>query len=73
MFDMKSCICYAYNVKLESYIRNTIWADPIYFSLTYTGTFANSDDQDEMLQNAAFHLGLHCLLRQNRTSEKEIQ
>ena len=28
------------------------------------GTLANSEDPDEMLHNAAFHQGLHCLLRQ---------
>ena len=33
----------------------------------------NSEDPDEMLQNAAFHLALHCLLRQNQSAEKEIQ
>ena len=33
---------------------------------------ANSEDPDEMLHYAAFHLGLHCLLRQNQSSEKEI-
>ena len=38
-----------------------------------TGTLAKSEDPDEMLHIAAFHLGLHCLLRQNRSSEKEIQ
>ena len=27
------------------------------------GTLANSEDPDEMLQNAAFHQGLHYLLR----------
>ena len=27
------------------------------------GTLANSEYQDEMLQYAAFHQGLHCLLR----------
>ena len=27
------------------------------------GTLANSEDPDEMQHNAAFHLGLHCLLR----------
>ena len=27
------------------------------------GTFTNSEDPDEMLHNAAFHHGLHCLLR----------
>ena len=26
------------------------------------GTFANSEDQDEMQHNAAFHQGLHCQL-----------
>ena len=33
---------------------------------------ANSEDPDEMLHKAAFHQGLHCLLRQNQSSEKEI-
>ena len=36
-----------------------------YFNHLYTahpGALANSDP-DEMLQNAAFHQGLHCLLR----------
>ena len=37
------------------------------------GTLTNSLDPDEMPHNAAFHQGLHCLLRQNRSSEKEIQ
>ena len=36
-------------------------------------TLANSEDPDEMLHNAAFHQGLHFLLRQKRSSEKEIQ
>ena len=31
--------------------------------------FANSEDPDEMPHNAAFHQGLHCLPRQNRSSE----
>ena len=30
---------------------------------TQTGTLANSEDPDEMQHNAAFHQGLHCLLR----------
>ena len=33
------------------------------------GTLANSVDPDEMPHNAAFHQGLDCLLRQNRSSE----
>ena len=36
------------------------------------GTMANSAYPDEMLYNAAFHQGLHCLLRQNQSSEKTI-
>ena len=37
------------------------------------GTLANREDQDEMPHNVAFHQGLHCLTRQNQSSEKEIQ
>ena len=36
-------------------------------------TLANGEDPDEMAHNAAFLHGLHCLLRQNLSSEKEIQ
>ena len=36
------------------------------------GTLTNSEDPDEMPHNAAFHLGLHCLLRQNQSSKNEI-
>ena len=35
-------------------------------------TFANSEDPDEMPHSVAFHQGLHCLLRQILSSEKEI-
>ena len=35
-------------------------------------TLANIADGDDMQHNARFHLGLHCLLIQNRSSEKEI-
>ena len=37
------------------------------------GILANSEDPDEMPHYAAFHLGLHCLLRLKRSSGKEIQ
>ena len=38
------------------------------------GTTANSEDPDEMLHNAAaFHQGLHYLLRQNPSPEIDIQ
>ena len=36
------------------------------------GTYLNSEDPDEMLLSAAFHQGLHCLLRQNLSKKKEI-
>ena len=36
------------------------------------GSEANSEDPDEMPHNAAFHQGLHCLLRFKEHSETEI-
>ena len=38
-----------------------------------TGTMANSEDPDELMIEAVFHQGLHCLLRRNPSSEKKIQ
>ena len=35
-----------------------------------TRYLTNSEDPDEVQHNAAFHQGLHCLLRQNRSSLK---
>ena len=37
------------------------------------GTLATSEDQNEMSHQVVFYQGLHCLLRQNQSSEKEIQ
>ena len=36
------------------------------------GTLAKSEDPDEMQHNAAFHQGLHCLLRFKQPSGTEI-
>ena len=36
------------------------------------GTMANSEDPDEMQHHAAFHQGLHCLLRLKQPSGTEI-
>ena len=36
------------------------------------GTLANSEDPDEMQHDAAFHQGLHCLLRSKQHSETEM-
>ena len=36
------------------------------------GTLANSEDPDEMQHKAAFHQGLHCLLRLKQTLGTEI-
>ena len=33
-------------------------------------TLANSEDQDEMPQNVAFHLGLHCLSKYSLTGSQ---
>ena len=38
-----------------------------------TGTLANNEDPDEMLHNAAFHRGLHCLLRKIQSSGTDIE
>ena len=35
-------------------------------------TLANSEDPDEMLQNAAFHQGLHRLLSYKQSSGTEL-
>ena len=37
------------------------------------GYFVNIEEPDEMLHDTAFHQELHCLLRQNWSSEKEIE
>ena len=37
--------------------------NPLYMGDLQMGTFTDSEDPDEMLHNAAFHQGLHCLLR----------
>ena len=34
---------------------------------------ANNEFPDEMPHDATFHQGLHCLLQQNQSSEKEIK
>ena len=36
------------------------------------GCLANNEDPDEMQHNAAFHQGLHCLLRLKQPSGTEI-
>ena len=36
------------------------------------GTLANGEDPDEMPQQLAFHKGLHCLLRENKSIGTEV-
>ena len=38
----------------------------------YTGTLADSVDLDEMPHKAAFHQGMHCLLRYKQSLVTEI-
>ena len=38
-----------------------------------TGTLTNSEDSDEMLQNAAFHQSQHSFLKLKQPIEKEVQ
>ena len=45
----------------------------LYLNRMYTGNLlANSVDPDEMQHHAAFHQGLHCLLRLKQPSVTEI-
>ena len=46
--------------------------NPLYTGNLKTGTLANSEDPDEMQHNAAFHQGLHCLLRLRQLSGTEV-
>ena len=55
------------------YYTDIIWLNPISTSDSKMRTLSNSEDPDEMLHSAAFHQGLHCLLRLKRTSEQGIQ
>ena len=41
-----------------------LYGHPLKTGKLENGTFANCEDPDKMLQNAAFHQGLHYLLRQ---------
>ena len=52
---------------------NFISIDPSKTRNLKMGTMTNSEDQDEMPHSGAFHLGLHCLLKQNQSLEKEMQ
>ena len=41
--------------------------NPFYYGYLNTGTFANSEDPDEMPHTAAFHQGLHCMQYSKQT------
>ena len=45
---------------------------PLYTGNPLMGSFAYSEDPDEMQHNAAFHLDLHCLLILKQSSGTEI-
>ena len=45
----------------------TSTCNPLHTGESEMSALANSDDPDQMPHNAAFHLGLHCLLRQKRS------
>ena len=50
-----------------------IWEiNPVHFGYRWTDTLANSEKRNEMLHKAAFHPGLHCLLRLKQSSRTEI-
>ena len=49
---------------------------PLFLTLLYAWnpavTLANSEDPDEMPQNAAFHQGLHCFAETKQLSRTEV-
>ena len=45
----------------------------LYSGDSYRRTLTNSEDPGKMPHNAAFHQGIHSLIRQNGPSQKEIQ
>ena len=46
--------------------------NPLYTGNPLKSTLENSEDSDEMQHNAAFHQGLHCLLRSKQILGTEI-
>ena len=59
---------FAYCIKLNK----TLPLNPLYNGNPLSGTLVNSEDPDEMQHNAAFHQGLHCLLRLKQYFGTEI-
>ena len=66
-------------MQLSSGARGSFWIETSSLSLLYknvdplnTVILANSEDPDEMQHYAAFHQGLHCLLRLKQPSVTEI-
>ena len=62
-------------IQINSIITNLFWYSKQSFVdwKPLNWYFGNSEDQGEMPHNVAFHQDLHCLLKQNQYSEKEIQ
>ena len=58
---------------LSLVIYRIFLVDPLFTSDSEMHALANSEGPDEMPHHAAFHKGLHCLLRQKQSSEKEMQ
>ena len=53
---------------LFSITIRTFYLNPFWTINPLTSTLINSEDPHEMPHNAAFHQGMHCLLRKNRSS-----
>ena len=52
--------------------NNTKCINLLYTGNPWTGSFANSEDPDEMQHNAEFHQALDCLLRLKTTFEDRL-
>ena len=53
-------------------LQSYFFCYPFVYWKPLNGTLANSEDPDEMQHNAAFHQGLHCLLRLKQPSDTLI-
>ena len=61
----------SFNILIRNRLLNKL-INPLYPENPIMGTFANSEDPDEMQHNAAFHRGFHCLLKFKQPSVTEI-
>ena len=61
------------NCNIPNFGQELAYFYPLKTRNSLMGTLSDSADLDEMRHHDAFYQDLHCLLRQNRSSEKDLQ